>query len=72
MSFAIIAGGVLLTALLYVAYIFLFAFILWMAVDASKQDKFWWVVLILGMPIVGATVYYFVEKHKDYEVIEKA
>jgi hypothetical protein len=72
MTFAIIAGEVLLTALLYVLYIFVFAGIFWMAVDAAKQDKFWWIVLILGMPIVGAVVYYFVEKHKDYSVIDKA
>lgn len=55
-----------LTAAVILAYVFVGSFIIWMAVDAAKADKFWWLVLIVGVPIVGATVYYFTEKRHDY------
>ncbi len=42
------------------------SFILWMAVDAGKNDKFWWMVVIVGVPGIGAVVYFFVEKKGDY------
>lgn len=52
------------------AYILIASFILWMAVDAAKQDRFWWVVCILGAPVVGAAVYYATEKKHEYVKIE--
>jgi uncharacterized membrane protein YeiB len=58
--------GMMLTMLVYGMYIIVGAFILWMAVDAGKQDRFWWVVLILGIPVIGAFVYYFTEKKHEY------
>lgn len=52
-------------------YIFSIAFTLWMAIDAGKQDKFWWLLLIIGIPLVGAVIYYFVEKKGDYAKMPK-
>jgi hypothetical protein len=54
------------TFIIYCAYLLAFAFIFWMAVDAGKQDRFWWIVFILGVPVVGAAVYYFTEKKHEY------
>lgn len=50
----------------YMFYVIAFAFLVWMAVDAAKQDKFWWLVIVVGLPVLGSIVYYFVEKKKDY------
>lgn len=47
-------------------YILIGAFILWMSIDAGKQDRFWWLVVIVGIPIIGAVVYYFTEKKHEY------
>lgn len=47
------------------------SFILWMAVDAAKGDKYLWVVLILGLPVIGALIYFFVEKEGDYMKLSK-
>lgn len=52
--------------LTYTLYIMVLSFILWMAVDAGKNDKFWWMVVIVGVPGIGAAVYFFVEKKGDY------
>lgn len=54
------------TLLIYAAYLLFFAFTLWMMVDAAKQDRFWWVLLILGVPFVGSIVYYLTEKKHEY------
>lgn len=56
----------ILTLIIYSVYVFLIAFILWMVVDASKQDRYWWVVLIIGVPIIGAVLYYLTEKKHEY------
>ena len=53
----------------YSAYIVLFSFIFWMIVDAAKQDRFWWVVIILGLPVVGSVVYFYTEKKHEYAKI---
>jgi hypothetical protein len=58
--------GMLLTVMVYSMYILVGAFILWMAIDAGKQDRFWWLVVIVGIPIIGAIVYYFTEKKHEY------
>ncbi len=59
----------ILTLIIYSVYVFLIAFILWMVVDASKQDRYWWVVLIIGVPVIGAVLYYFTEKKHEYAKI---
>ncbi len=63
--FGIVVGFVIMT-MLYAFYVIAGSFIVWMAVDAAKQDKFWWVVLIVGVPIIGAAAYYFTEKKHEY------
>ena len=58
--------GAMMTLVTYGAYIVIISFTLWMAIDAGKQDRFWWVVLIVGIPIVGSAAYYFTEKKHEY------
>lgn len=53
-----IAGGVMFTTY--------FSFLMWMTVDALATKKYLWLVFILGLPLVGAVVYFFVEKEHDY------
>lgn len=57
----------LLSFVVYACYVLVVAFTLWMVVDASKMDRFLWVVLILGVPVVGPVVYFFVEKKHEYK-----
>lgn len=52
--------------IVYSAYILIIAFTIWMAVDAAKQDRFWWVVLTIGVPVIGPAVYYYTEKKHEY------
>ncbi|MEN9881559.1 MAG: hypothetical protein RLZZ308_742 [Candidatus Parcubacteria bacterium] len=56
-----------LTILTYTAYIVIISFTLWMAVDAAKQDRFWWVALVVGVPLVGPALYFFTEKKHEYK-----
>lgn len=56
----------LFIAVCFILYVVVAAFILWMLVDAAKQDNFWWLAIILGVPIIGAIMYYFLEKKRDY------
>lgn len=63
--------GVTVLMISILAYVLGISFMLWMVVDAAKNDKFWWIVLIVALPVVGAIVYYFVEKHHDYAKIPK-
>ncbi len=58
--------GVLVFAVVNFLFLLGLSFIFWMAVDAAKGDKYWWVVLILGVPLIGGIVYFFVEKKHDY------
>ncbi len=58
--------GLLVSASIYLVTMFVVAFTMWMLVDASKQDRFWWVLLIVAVPVVGALVYYFTEKKHEY------
>ena len=63
--FGFLLDGVVLVVV-YLCYIIPASFIIWMAVDAAKQDKFFWLIIIVGLPLIGSLVYYFVEKKKDY------
>ena len=58
--------SMVVTFIVYSAYIILIAFTVWMAVDAGKQDRFWWIVLILGVPVIGGAAYYMTEKKHEY------
>ncbi|MDB5260683.1 MAG: hypothetical protein JWN37_914 [Candidatus Nomurabacteria bacterium] len=61
-----IGFALIMIVLLYAFYIFGISFIVWMAIDAGKQDKFLWLVLILAVPFIGAIVYFFTEKEGNY------
>ena len=52
--------------IVYGAWIVLISFTLWMAIDAGKQDRFLWIILILGVPAVGSVAYYYTEKKHEY------
>ena len=54
------------TLIIYMAYLLVIVFTFWMAVDAAKQDRFWWTVVVLGVPVIGSVVYYFTEKKHEY------
>lgn len=62
MMFALLVGVVT-----YTAYVLAISFTAWMAVDAAKQDRFLWLVLIVGVPLIGPVVYFFVEKKHEYK-----
>lgn len=64
-TFGLIMGAIM-TLVTYGAYIVIISFTLWMAIDAGKQNRFWWVVLIIGVPIIGSAAYYFTEKKHEY------
>lgn len=59
-------SNLLISLVVTVCYIVLISFTLWMAIDAGKQDRFWWLTLVLGLPVIGPAVYYFTEKKHDY------
>lgn len=62
----------LATALFFLAfYIIALAFMFWMAVDAAKHDRFWWIVMIIALPLVGAVIYFAVERKHWYKKKEK-
>lgn len=63
--------GLFFVACIIAIYIVMLAFMFWMMVDAAKHDKFWWLVLCIALPVAGAVIYFFVEKKKMYEKIEK-
>lgn len=65
MTFASIIG-LLVFAAVNLILLFAISFMLWMVIDAGKQDKFWWIAFILALPVVGAVVYFFVEKKHEY------
>ncbi len=65
MLFGIIFGA-FVTLIVAVCYIITIAFTVWMAIDAGKQDRFWWLTLIIGIPIIGPAAYYFTEKKHEY------
>jgi hypothetical protein len=62
----------LVAAVLFLAfYIIALSFMLWMAVDAGKHDRFWWIVLIIALPLVGAVAYFVTEKKHLYKKVTK-
>lgn len=66
MLFLAMLTGMMLSAFMYSVYVLAVACIVWMVVDAAKQDRFWWVVIIIGVPVIGAAVYFFTEKKHEY------
>lgn len=58
--------GALVTFIVAACYIIMIAFTVWMLIDAGKQDRFWWLTVIVGVPVIGAAVYYFTEKKHEY------
>ena len=70
MLFINIAVTAVFTLIVYGAYMLIISFTVWMAVDAAKQDRFWWVLLTLAIPFIGPLVYYYTEKKHEYGKIE--
>ena len=70
MIFFHIIIGLLVTFVVAACYMIMIAFTVWMMIDAGKQDRFWWVVLIIGIPFVGSAVYFFTEKKHEYAKAE--
>jgi hypothetical protein len=62
--------GALLSFIVIGSYVISLAFWIWMIVDAAKQDRFWWLVFIICVPIIAAAVYYFTEKKHEYRKAE--
>ncbi len=67
MIFSALLFTLLLSVFVYALYIVVIAFTLWMVVDAGKQDRFWWLLLVIGVPVIGPAVYFFVEKKHEYK-----
>lgn len=69
MSGSIVLFALALLALMFVAswivIAVLCAFWLWMIIDAAKNDRVWWLVLIIGLPVVGFLIYYLTHKRFD-------
>jgi len=60
------------SALFFLAfYILVLAFMFWMMVDSAKHDRFWWIVIIIALPLVGALIYYAVERKHLYKKMQK-
>jgi hypothetical protein len=58
--------GFFMMLIVAVCYILTIAFTVWMAVDAGKQDRFWWLAVIIGVPVIGPAAYYVTEKKHEY------
>ena len=58
--------GVIVSLMIFAGYVLLVSFTIWMMIDAGKQDRFWWLLCIIGVPLIGALVYYFTEKKHEY------
>ncbi len=67
MVFVSFIFALLLSVFVYVLYIVAIAFTLWMVVDAGKQDRFGWLLLVVGVPVIGPLVYFFVQKKHEYK-----
>jgi ABC-type nickel/cobalt efflux system permease component RcnA len=62
---ALVLGGIMSIVVAF-CYVLLIAFTVWMAVDAAKQDRFWWLTVVIGVPVIGPAAYYFTEKKHEY------
>lgn len=62
--------GIFVTLVVAICYILVISFTVWMAIDAGKQDRFWWLTLIIGMPVIGPAAYYFTEKKHQYAKVQ--
>jgi hypothetical protein len=71
MSLIALTTGMLVALIVTACYILVISFTLWMAIDAGKQDRFWWLTLILGLPVIGPAVYYFTEKKHEYAKVPR-
>jgi thiol:disulfide interchange protein len=61
--------SLLITLVVALCYILVISFTIWMIIDAGKQDRFWWLVCIIGLPVIGPSAYYFTEKKHEYAKI---
>jgi ABC-type nickel/cobalt efflux system permease component RcnA len=69
LSLQVIVGiivGIVAYTITFVSFAVVVSFLAWMLVDAAKQDRFWWIVIMLGVPIIGPAVYYLTEKKHEY------
>ncbi len=69
LSLQVIIGiivGIVAYTVTFVAFTVVVSFLVWMLADAAKQDRFWWIVIMLGVPIIGPAVYYLTEKKHQY------
>jgi hypothetical protein len=58
--------SLLIVVLILFVYVSIISFMIWMVVDAAKNDKILWVLIIVGLPVVGSIIYYFTEKKEDW------
>lgn len=63
--------GFLVIMLTYFVYVIGLSLMIWMIVDAAKSDKYWWVAIMVALPLIGSLIYFFVEKEHDYEKIPR-
>ena len=73
-----IIGGIILVILLAAALcVLVFAFWIWMLIDCLKRnfkkdnDKIAWVLVIVFLSVLGASIYYFVVKVNDKNIEKK-
>lgn len=62
--------ALLITFVVAMCYLIAVSFTIWMIVDAGKQDRFWWLTVIIGVPVIGPAAYYFTEKKHEYRRAE--
>jgi len=68
---AMIGGFIFLVLIAIAAAIFLFVFWIKMIIDCAKRefkgenDKVVWILVIVLLGVIGATVYYFAVKYND-------
>ena len=74
---AIVGGMVFLVLLLIAVAVFLFVFWIKMIIDCAKRDfkaeneKVVWILVIVLLGFLGATVYYFAVKVQDKKEVKK-
>ena len=74
---AIIGGIIFLILLAAALCVLVFAFWIWMLIDCLKRnfkngnDKIVWVLVIVFLSVLGASIYYFVVKANDKNIKKK-